>query len=519
MLYRPKDELMWDTWLIASDGMYFLYYIRITPGRQPAGPLPSFGVAWDGISCARSRDLLRWEELGPVLEKSDAAAWLGTGMIHRADDTFVMNFSEERPVGHQVVCFATSQDLVHWKRLPEEYDLRPDPSYYQTDPAETADPLPRWDSIGVVPPSGERSDYLGFITANARDTLPGQCGTLGLLRSPDGLRWQQLPPAVEPGFFPSYEVPAYVRFGPRHYVLFSSNSLLGPRFDPLARGPHSGIYYVVADNEVGPYVRPPADSLLLGQRDTTNLFGTYVGRTIDLEGEGDRKLFYHHWTARFPDAWWGPPKLLVERRPYELGLAYWPGVERLKDRALAEGIPPDALEPLQATGNVPVIDWSVESGSVRTVNQGGAHGVAWHVPPGQPSESFTHLTDGRVFEADIRIIRGRGLGVWMGHIDDESSTVVVLNAETENLEIGSVSFQPNGASLVFEPRQYHRWPIARGVHHALRILARRSFLEVYLDDQLVHAYVTPHQLDPNRLGFYAELATGDFLRPRLWSMG
>lgn len=514
MLFRPKQELLWDTWLVLHSGVYYLFYIRVS---LPAPSLyEGWGIAINGISMARSYDLLHWEEVGPVLEKHPKAIWLGTGMIHKAGNDFVMNFSEERPVGHQVICLAKSQDLLRWNRLSVEYEIRPDSRYYQTEQSESADPLPRWDSLGVVPPSDKRSEYLAFICANAREVLPGHCGTLGLLQSRDGLHWEQLPPVVEPGLFPSYEVPEYVRFDGRHYVMFSTNTTAGPRFDPRAKGPHGGTYYVVADNIKGPYVKPPSNYLLLGQRDTAHVFGTYVGRSVRTD-EGEC-LFYHHWTVNFPEGWWGPPKVLVERQPYQLGLNYWFGCEGLKASLLAEGVQEEALRPLKAAGKVPVIEWSANDGSVEAVNRGGAQGASWEVPPGERSQSFTDLSDGRVLETRVRIQQGRGLGIWIGYHDESDSVAVLLNAEAGAVEFGRLAYCKDGASLVFEPKERILWPIGTGVSHALRVLARRNFVEVYLDDRLVHSFCSQKELDANRLGFYAELAGGDFLMPRLWAM-
>ena len=103
-------------------------------------------------------------------------------MIHRARGQFVMNFSEERPRGHQVISFATSADLRTWQRLPRDRDLRPDGCLYQRDAALSADPLPRWDSIGIIPPGPGQSDFLGLLAADtASPALAGQCGVLGLL--------------------------------------------------------------------------------------------------------------------------------------------------------------------------------------------------------------------------------------------------------------------------------------------------------------------------------------------------
>lgn len=514
MLFRPKQELMWDTWLVPHEGVYYLFYIRISLPRRR--PYEGFGTGPDGISVARSHDLLHWEEIGPVLEKHPDAAWLGTGMIHKVGNEFIMNFSEERPIGHQVVCLAKSQDLLRWIRLPAEYEIRPDPRYYQTEPSESADPLPRWDSLGIVSPSGERSEYLAFITANAQNTLPGHCGTLGFLKSKDGLHWEALPPVVEPGLFPSYEVPEYVGFNGRHYVIFSTNTTAGPRFDPRARGPHSGTYYVVADDIKGPYVRPPVDCLLLGQRDTTFLFGTYVGRSICIDG--GKRLFYHHWTANYPEGWWGPPKILVERGPYQLGLDYWPGCEKLKASLLAKGVEEKKLHPLKTAGKVPVIEWLIDNGSVKATNRGGAHGAFWEIPLGKQSQSFTDLSDGRILETRVRIRRGRGLGIWIRCSDKSKHIALLLNAERKVVEFGKLSYFKDGSSLIFEPEEEIPWPIATGVSHALRMLARRNFIELYLDDRLVHCFCSRDELDTNYLGFYAELASGDFLTPSIWAM-
>jgi len=300
--------------------------------------------------------------------------------------------------------------------------------------------------------------------------------------------------------------------------MFSTNTTAGPRFDPRAKGPHSGTYYVVANDIRGPYVVPPGDRLLLGQRDTTHLFGTYVGRPLPI---GDNKyLFYHQWTANFPKAcaWWGPPKTLVERAPYQLGLNYWPGCEALKASLLADGVHKGTLHSLKAAGKIPVVKWLVNNGSVEVINQGGAHGASWQVPVGRHSQSFTDLSDGRVLETCVHIRKGRGLGVWIGCRGGSDLVAVSLNAETKNVEFGRLVYCKDGASLLFEPEEQIMWPIGIGVTYDLRILVRRNFIELYLDDHLVHAFCSQEELDTKRLGFYAELASGDFLTPHLWAM-
>jgi len=512
MLFTAQGEKLWDTWLVEKDGIFHLFYIRIGP-LAGSGPAPRLGEGWDGVSLATSTDLLHWEQHGPVLEKHPEAAWLGTGMIHVADNRYVMNFSEERPAGEQVVSFAVSDDLISWRRLPEEYDLRPDPTWYQRRPEESVDPLPRWDSLSVIPPNDDHDRYLAMICANAVGTVPGQCGTLGLLSSADGITWDAHEPVVAPGLFPSYEVPEHVQFGGRHYAIFSTNSTAAPRFDERTVHPHSGTYYVVADQAEGPYRLPPGDPMLLGQRMLGPMFGTYVGRPFRTsDGE---QLLYHQWTAAYPVGWWGPPKRLLEVADFELGLAYWPGCESLKSELLMGDATPQ-LVALPAAGRVPVIEFAGDDNGVEVTNRGGASGVELMLSPTSPGSP---LGDGRIVEAEVRVDAGRSLGLWIGHRDDEAMTVIALNAAWQTVEIGVSAYHKDSASVSFEVVEVMPWKVPRGARSSLRLMYRTQFIDVYLDDALVTSFVDRSVLDTGRLGIYAELADGRVEAIKVWAMG
>jgi hypothetical protein len=280
-------------------------------------------------------------------------------------------------------------------------------------------------------------------------------------------------------------------------------------------GPHSGTYYVVADNPYGPYVPPPGEWLLLGNRDTTRLFGTYVGRPFRLDtGE---TLLYHHWTAAYPTGWWGPPKRLVERGPYQLGLDYWPGCEALKGDVLSRGPLSETISGLPAAGRVPVIEWTADADTLHATNQGGLHGVSWWADGGRPSESYTDLSNGRVLEVGIRIREGRSLGIWIGRAN-EPSLAIFFNAQMQAVEFGPLTYTMHGASLIFATDERVSYPLTKGVKHNIRLLARGNFLDVYVDDRLAHAYISRDPLLTSQIGFCAELATGDFINPTLWAM-
>ena len=514
MLFHPESDLMWDTWLIEHDELYYLFYIRLLRTADQSNPPGTMGAGWDAINLATSPDLLHWTEYGTVLEKDPEAAWLGTGMVHRSGDQFVMNFSEERPVGRQTISFATSTDLLNWERLPHEYDLHADGVIYQADAAGSADPLPRWDSIGIVPEDDGEGGFLGFLAADGQDPpLAAQCAVLGLISSADGISWRPLPPATAPGLFPSYEVAEHVEISGRHYMLFSTNTTAGARFvpgDPLAQG---GTYYVISNEVRGPYERPAVHPLLHGHRIAGREFATYVGRPYTTsQGE---LLFYHHWSAGGPDGWWGPPKRLVERSPFVLGLDYWPGCEALKDTASQATLVADALEPLPSSGAVPVVDWAaLDSGDLTCRNAGGAHAARWHDSRARAGRAGS----GRVIETGVQIKAGRGLGMWVKYRDSESMFVFSLNALSQQLELGSMTRLRDGSSLNLHVEECAPCAVTTGVTHSVRLLIRHAFVEVYVDERLAKSFTCRAELDPAMLGFFCDVADGKFVGPRRWLM-
>jgi hypothetical protein len=514
MLFHPRTEYLWDTWLVEHEGLFHLFYIRVPHEGPPDESVLSMGSGWDAIDLATSPDLLHWTEQGTVLEKDPKALWLGTGMIHRAGGQYVLNFSEERPKGHQVISFATSTDLRTWHRLGPEHDLRPDGKFYQSDAATSADPLPRWDSVGVVPPNPDedREYYLGFLAADTTSPdFPGQCGVLGLLSSGDGLTWEVQPPAGEPGLFPSYEVPEHAQFGDRHYVLFSTNTTAGARYVPGDPQPQGGTYYVVSGATEGPYVRPPVHPLLQGHRISGREFGTYVGRPF--KTSSGEQLFYHHWTAGGPDGWWGPPKVLTERSPWVLGLDYWPGCEGLKSPDGPASLTTGDVRPLKPAGAVPVVNWTVTGQDLTASNAGGAHGAQWldDTPDAEAAR-------GRIVETGLRIDGGRGLGFWVRYRNSASMFVVSLNAASSQAEFGTVTWIKDGSSLRLHLEELVDCPLAPGVTYQVRLMLRHSFAELYVDNRLVKSFACREELAPEALGFYCDLADGTFTAPKRWLM-
>jgi hypothetical protein len=118
----------------------------------------------------------------------------------------------------------------------------------------------------------------------------------------------------------------------------------------------------------------------------------------------------------------------------------------------------------------------------------------------------------------MRLESGRGLGLWFGASDGSPATGVLLNYESQRVEFGPLIHDVNGASERFEPVEWRSHRLDHAVETPVRALVRRRFLEVYVGDRLVHGQILAGELDVDRLGIFAELASGACVRPRVWAM-
>jgi beta-fructofuranosidase len=101
---------------------------------------------------------------------------------------------------------------------------------------------------------------------------------IGHARSTDLIHWEVLPSVVEPGDFGHMEVPQLVDIQGRYYLLFSVQASIHasrPRHGSR-RKPFTGIYYLTADDPLGPF-RPVGGELLIG-----DVVGSlYAGKLVE----------------------------------------------------------------------------------------------------------------------------------------------------------------------------------------------------------------------------------------------
>ena len=319
MFFRPRGiSKMWDTWMFHHDRRFYLYYL-ITEH--------SLG---EGVGAATSDDGVHWTDRGRVLDKAAEAVWLGSGSVWRARGArrpgrFLMNYSEwfgGEPDGQQVIRFAASDDLLHWRRLDSLHPFEPDADLYRRGKGMAS----RWDCIS--PLLGQSGPGLqGYWTG---DPARAEVG-FGHGRSEDGLAWRALPPPrirwgdVEP--LPQIEAGAAMVLGGRTWLLASS-------YRPY-RG-RSGTWALVADDPAGPF-RPAEPFELLASPERT----AYFPRVFEMDGQ---TLVNHHVISADNARAFAPLKTVrVTDDGRELELGWWPGNAQAKGRPLpiateAEGI-------------------------------------------------------------------------------------------------------------------------------------------------------------------------------------
>jgi len=468
MLFKPVDTKLWDMFILPHDGTYYLFYLQL---RQHP---------WDGYGLATSSDLVHWTDHGTILSTDTGTGGMGTGMVWRVGDRWMLNYSLGQH-GSQRIYFAESDDLFHWRKLPRDIVCAPDPRWYECT-GDTTSGSARWDTIWVIPqPDGT---FVGVVTATAKGAPAGANGVAGLVSSRDGIHWQTEPPASQPCGMGWAEVVGHVQFGPRHYLFVGSSSGLGARFDPVhsATGKSGGMYVMMADDVRGPYRLVDGDPLLLGCRDAPPVWAylpTYCARACHV---GDQTLLYHQWMPRdhFLDAWLGTLKVLEESAPGRLALRYWSGNDVLRGPCVFDLA--DAPAPLTPTPQaIPAGTWESAGGSLR--GRTGASALAYFA-----CDVPYHA--GVVIEADLALSGDGAAGLFFGvdaqDADNPYEGVACLVNARGLYEFGCVRRSVCGPT--FTPENHVVRPSAAGEVHRWRVLVRGEFVELYVNDDLIQCF-------------------------------
>lgn len=464
MVYQPiLVPGMGDQWLYYHEGVHHLYHLY----EQPAGSLY-------GVYLATSKDGVHFQESGPVIEKKQDAVWLGSGTVWRSGDKYMMNFSESR--AHQSICFAESDDLIHWRRLGDEYTSNPDPRWYE---------VGRWDCIWPMP--REEGGFWGYLSANPwrrSDAHPNGLTyrSTGMLESEDGIRWTAIaPPVFEWGNIPeleNVEIGAVRRFKDQYYMLVQT-------WGPYAGGSYlgataPGVYTFIGDTPKGPFRPDTGAYRLLGNTHTRS---THFVRFYEIP---DAVLANHFLFTRSLKAWLAPLKKAVVDQAGHLRLEYWRGNEAMKGK------------PVPVAPPVPL-----------TVD--GSRGIAVF-----PLDARVDISNGVVLEGTLELQTTEGTPGRCGLYIEETAkrgTAVMVGTDGKS-QLGDLTLED---ALSFEPEDIVDAGITPRREHTFRLLSRQYMLEFYVDDRLIQCYSIPERAT-GRIGFISQSGRMVVGRLKAWEM-
>ena len=372
--YSPPGFAL-DMWFIKEKGVWHQFALNgphpddfdkpwpplNQPGRPPLAYLEQ------GIFHSTSKDLITWKDEGVAITIGKPDDWDGgkiaSGNIVKHGDTFYLFYPgiREHPRPGECVTpigLATSKDMVHWTKHPDNPILVPDPKLY--------DPLGNWRDCSFLWDAKTQTWYT-VICATAKGDGPIESrACIALAKSRDLIHWEQLPPlAVSDRYTLGMELPFLFKHGRKWYLGHSmysgyfSKSWLEKHPGVQAKG---GVHYMISDSMFGPYTIPE-DDCLGAQPDPP----PYAVQIID---EGGEKLFMHWGPVRYATAL---PKRIEFLHDGRMRLAYWKGTEiARKESLLKDGrtFKLDGASP--ADVGVPVTDCFFEG----TVSGAGVVGFA-----------------------------------------------------------------------------------------------------------------------------------------------
>lgn len=234
MLYfKPDgDFFAGDCMPFFHDGIFHLYYLLDENHHKALNGLG--GHQW---AHASTIDLIHWQHhplalaIDEEFEKS-----ICTGSIFYHEGTYYAFYATRLANWHQHLAWATSSDAIHFQKQ-QPNPLASPPAAYS--PLHFRDPRPFQDP--------ETGLFHLLVTAMlAEPELAGRGGCLAHLTSPDLENWTLQKPFLIPGYGDAPECPDYFFWNGWYYLIFS-NAL-------TAR-------YRMADSPLGPWLRPPVDTL------------------------------------------------------------------------------------------------------------------------------------------------------------------------------------------------------------------------------------------------------------------
>jgi len=213
--YRPGGAWAADFIPFYKDGLYHLFYLLDWRDPQNHGE----GTPWYQISTA---DFVHFTEHGEMLPrgtKEEQDLYVFTGSVVEAEGQFHIFYTGHNPhfrqAGRpeQAVMRAVSDDLLHWRKVPEDTFFAPEDRF---EPHDWRDPFVFWNA--------EAEEYWMLLAARLQSGPSRRRGCTALCASRDLRAWEIRDPFWTPGLYYTHECPDLFKMGDWWYLVFSEFS-------------------------------------------------------------------------------------------------------------------------------------------------------------------------------------------------------------------------------------------------------------------------------------------------------
>lgn len=215
LFYRPADAWAAD-FIPFYDGERFrLFYLLDWRDRDGHGE----GTPWYQIS---TTDFVHFEEHGEMLARGTDAEqdlYVFTGCVISADGHSHIFYTGHNPhfekLGKpvQAIMHAISDDLLHWRKVPEDTFFAPAEGYEKDD---WRDPFVFWNP--------EANEWWMLLAARLDRGASRRRGCVALCASTDLKTWEVRDPFWQPGLYITHECPDLFQMGDWWYFVWSEFS-------------------------------------------------------------------------------------------------------------------------------------------------------------------------------------------------------------------------------------------------------------------------------------------------------
>jgi len=218
VFYKPAGAFAGDFIPFYKDGLFRLFYLLDWRDKDNHGE----GTPWYQIT---TRDFVGFAEHGEMVPRGtekDQDLYVFTGSLLEAQRIYHIFYTGHNPYfpkqgkPQQAVMHAVSNDLLRWKKVPEDTFFAPSGSDSLYEPHDWRDPFVFYND--------QAQEYWMLLAARLKTGSSRRRGCIALCTSRDLKSWSVRDPFWAPGLYYMHECPDLFKMGDWWYLVYSTFS-------------------------------------------------------------------------------------------------------------------------------------------------------------------------------------------------------------------------------------------------------------------------------------------------------